>query len=716
MLCPPTRFPYTLASALPDGTRDVSVVLPRWIVMKREFERVYEACCATPPCTDTCPALKVALGEDFDGNGTPEATVNYEVFSGIGLACADKAYRPFLLHPIDGPEVQALVADPNPPNALKIPTFGTYFRYLCLKTWDPAQGKEVFVCGKGRVADGISGYALKNNTLSPRPIYSKGLIWGGNTWDLHFQFVKGHLGSIIEPKQNNVSPAYYALDDAWNLNPLDKHSDNVTTKEKDYLAAGQALMGMNLGDNAPRRCPSFITCEPGKACCIGRFGGGVYGSCAVKTDGTVWCWGDVYGHFAAVPRQPVRTSTGQLEGALDVSVGEAHACARRGDGTLWCWGNNSYGQLGDGGTVSRSTAAPVAGLSAVEQVSLGAYQSCARLTNGTLRCWGGNAFAQLGLGASGATGLPTATVPACGDGVCDFAEKLFGSCVGDCTAILNDGVCDPFMEVFSVGCTGSTATCSPDCRPVGDPLRTVVGNLCGNGRCDTAATESSATCATDCGALPAVCGNGQCEAGESCSSCGADCGVCCTPSCAGKVCGNNGCGGSCGSCTSPATCDVNGQCVGGCTPATCATLAQPVCGAQPDGCGGTLSCTPSCTVTDAETSNNAYGGASALTSAAIYTPKVGSSGDQDWWKMSNLSAGKVVNVTMRPPAGKNYNIEIRTGSTGTTVVATGASGGAGVAESLSWTNGSRQTVYVRVVGATTADWSATDPYYLKVTF
>ncbi|MBK6847271.1 MAG: hypothetical protein IPG96_06910 [Proteobacteria bacterium] len=473
-----------------------------------------------------------------------------------------------------------------------------------------------------------------------------------------------------------------------------------------------------LGDGTftERRTPVAVSGLTG----VASIALGGYHACARLTaDGSLRCWGNNdYGQLGdgTTTSRETPVAVSGLTGVVELALGAYHSCARLTDGTLRCWGKNDNAQLGDDTTTTRLTPTTVNGISSATELALGTAHSCARLTNGELRCWGGNAFAQLGLGASGATGLPTATVPACGDGVCDFAEKLYGSCVGDCTAILNDGVCDPFMEVFSVGCTGSSATCSPDCRPVGDPLRTVVGNLCGNGRCDTAATESSATCATDCGALPAVCGNGQCEAGETCSSCGADCGVCCTPNCAGKVCGNNGCGGSCGSCTSPATCDVNGQCVGGCTPATCATLAQPVCGAQPDGCGGTLSCTPSCTVTDAETSNNAYGGASALTSAAIYTPKIGSSGDQDWWKMSNLSAGKVVNVTMRPPAGKNYNIEIRTGSTGTTVVATGASGGAGVAESLSWTNGSRQTVYVRVVGATTADWSATDLYYLKVTF
>jgi hypothetical protein len=38
---------------------------------------------------------------------------------------------------------------------------------------------------------------------------------------------------------------------------------------------------------------------------------------------------------------------------------------------------------------------------------------------------------------------------------------------------------------------------------------------------------------------------------------GAKFGVCCTPDCTGKECGDDGCGGSCGTCTPPATCTAN---------------------------------------------------------------------------------------------------------------------------------------------------------------
>jgi hypothetical protein len=36
-------------------------------------------------------------------------------------------------------------------------------------------------------------------------------------------------------------------------------------------------------------------------------------------------------------------------GVSSVPLGGFHTCAVKTDGSLWCWGNNWYGQLGDGG-------------------------------------------------------------------------------------------------------------------------------------------------------------------------------------------------------------------------------------------------------------------------------------------------------------------------------------------------------------------------------
>ena len=92
------------------------------------------------------------------------------------------------------------------------------------------------------------------------------------------------------------------------------------------------------------------------------YGGGArYGSfCATKTDGTVWCWGhNSSGQLGdgttvnkSVPTQISITnvSTMVAEGS---HTGWGSRCAVKTDGTLWCWGYNGYGQLGLGDTTKK---------------------------------------------------------------------------------------------------------------------------------------------------------------------------------------------------------------------------------------------------------------------------------------------------------------------------------------------------------------------------
>ncbi len=46
-----------------------------------------------------------------------------------------------------------------------------------------------------------------------------------------------------------------------------------------------------------------------------------------------------------------------LPKAVAIAVGRRHSCAIHSTGRLTCWGDNTYGQLGDGTTLSRSTVA-----------------------------------------------------------------------------------------------------------------------------------------------------------------------------------------------------------------------------------------------------------------------------------------------------------------------------------------------------------------------
>ncbi len=88
--------------------------------------------------------------------------------------------------------------------------------------------------------------------------------------------------------------------------------------------------------------------------------------CALLVGGTVRCWGDNSdgqigaGTTSAQPRLP--TPVHGLTNVVQISAGRGHTCAVRDDGSAWCWGDNGGGQLGDGTTKNRTTPTRVKGL------------------------------------------------------------------------------------------------------------------------------------------------------------------------------------------------------------------------------------------------------------------------------------------------------------------------------------------------------------------
>jgi alpha-tubulin suppressor-like RCC1 family protein len=137
-----------------------------------------------------------------------------------------------------------------------------------------------------------------------------------------------------------------------------------------------------------------------------QVGAGQNHSCAVKTDGTLWCWGaDWNGQLGngadGDQTSPDQESTSATDWA-QVSAGQSHTCAVKTDGTLWCWGTDLFGVLGNGADGSQidpdqeSTSA-----TDWAQVSASGSHTCAVKTDGTLWCWGGDGSGQLGNGADG---------------------------------------------------------------------------------------------------------------------------------------------------------------------------------------------------------------------------------------------------------------------------------------------------------------------------
>ena len=127
---------------------------------------------------------------------------------------------------------------------------------------------------------------------------------------------------------------------------------------------------------------------------------GRYGVLALRSDGTLWAWGQNTGDGTDIERYfPVQVSG--LANVVSASVGAGtHSMALLADGTVRAWGQNDDGQLGDGTRIDRLAPVPVAGLAGVRSVAAAYSASAAVLDDGTVMTWGTNAFGMLGLGAT----------------------------------------------------------------------------------------------------------------------------------------------------------------------------------------------------------------------------------------------------------------------------------------------------------------------------
>lgn len=120
---------------------------------------------------------------------------------------------------------------------------------------------------------------------------------------------------------------------------------------------------------------------------------GIKHSAVVRSDGTVWTWGEnKYGQLGNGRRdgghgQPEKVPG--LEGVTAVAAGERHTLALKKDGTVWSWGDNEQWQLGDSsGSVGRTEPAQVAGLEGVTAIAAGDFFSVVLKGDGTLWYFG----------------------------------------------------------------------------------------------------------------------------------------------------------------------------------------------------------------------------------------------------------------------------------------------------------------------------------------
>lgn len=146
-------------------------------------------------------------------------------------------------------------------------------------------------------------------------------------------------------------------------------------------------------------------------------------SYALDSSGHVWSWGagsdGQLGNATTTQSQatPVEAGTPSKLGFISltnitklVSGSGSHMLAEKNDGTVWAWGVNSSGQLGDGATTNSSVAVQVQGLTSPIALGEGSAHSLAATSPTSIEAWGSNSGYQLGNASNNPNPTSTAAI------------------------------------------------------------------------------------------------------------------------------------------------------------------------------------------------------------------------------------------------------------------------------------------------------------------
>ena len=279
-------------------------------------------------------------------------------------------------------------------HSLAIKTDGTLWTWGSNEFGQLGFGNNVNVNTPTQVGTATNWAFVSGGTLHSLAIKTNGTLW---TWGNN---QSGQLGD--GSTSNRLSPVQIGSDTDWQKGSCgDLHTLAIKTDGTLWACGGNFQGQLGIGNsilsvNTPVQIGTDTDWE--------LISSGYSHSMGVKTDGTLWAWGNNIVVQLGLGNSSFRLYTPEQVGTNTnweyVSCGADFTISLNSNNTLWASGINNHGQLGDISTsVSRSSPETVNSSRIWRDIASGNNYSIGIKSNGTIWSWGYNNYGQLGNGS-----------------------------------------------------------------------------------------------------------------------------------------------------------------------------------------------------------------------------------------------------------------------------------------------------------------------------